>query len=154
MALAPARQAGGRAARIADFWRISAVFWLHTGIRIPWGADRKTRAFVRGSWPAGCRITARCRRDLTAGCRIEGRGSRPAGHGSRITVAGSRLPDRCPLPTRFARRIMASRLPDRGARPADHGARFAGWYVWGNGRGARRGFINSFNGAMLAGDGH
>jgi len=26
MALAPARQAGGRAARIADFWRISAVF--------------------------------------------------------------------------------------------------------------------------------
>ena len=41
MALAPARQAGGRGARIADFWRFSAVFWLHTGIRIPWARIAK-----------------------------------------------------------------------------------------------------------------
>jgi len=90
MALAPARQAGGRAARIADFWRISAVFdpiWEGTRSRI---TGRETRAFVRGSRPAGHRITARCRRDLPAGCRFEGRGSRPAGHGSRITARGSR----------------------------------------------------------------
>ena len=86
MALACAARARGRGARIADFWRFSAVFWLHTGIRIPWRADRKTRAFVRGSWPAGHRITARCRRDLPAGCRIEGRGSRIAARGSRITA--------------------------------------------------------------------
>ena len=119
MALAPARQAGGRGARIADFWRISAVFWLHTGIRIPWGAVHGSRLSVHGSWPAGHRITARCWRDLPAGCRIEGRGSWPAGDGSRFTVAGS--------------------------RPV-----FAGWYVWDKERGARRGFINSFNVAMLA----
>ena len=49
MAHAPARQAGGRAARIADFWRISAVFWLHTGIRIFWGADHGSRISVHGS---------------------------------------------------------------------------------------------------------
>ena len=81
MALAPARQAGGRAARIADFWRISAVFWLHTGIRIFWGADHGSRISVHGSRPAGHRIVARCRRDLTAGCRLPVVGSRPASHG-------------------------------------------------------------------------
>ena len=85
MALAPARQAGGRAARIADFWRFSAVFWLHTGIRIPWGADRKTRAFVRGSRPAG------------GGSLPAADAICPPDHGqpvdgSRLPVDGSRLP--------------------------------------------------------------
>ena len=85
MALAPARQAGGRAARIADFWRFSAVFWLHTGIRIPWGADRKTRAFVRGSRPAGGG-------SLPAAGAIcpPVVGSRGADHGQPVTARGWR----------------------------------------------------------------
>jgi hypothetical protein len=50
-------------------------------------------------------------------------GSRFAKLGFSFAVRGCRLPDRCPLLTRFARRITASRsrLPDRGARIADHG---------------------------------
>jgi hypothetical protein len=89
MALAPARQAGGRAARIADFWRISAVFDPICRGPLPLITGRETRLSVRGSRPAGHGSPAGCRRDLPAGCRIKGRGSRPAGDGSRITVAGS-----------------------------------------------------------------
>jgi len=37
-----------------------------------------------------------------------------------------------------------------GWRFTVHGQRFVGWYVWGMGRGAWRGFINSFNAATSA----
>jgi hypothetical protein len=88
MALAPARQAGGRGARIADFWRISAVFWLHTGIRIPWGAVHGSRLSVHGSWPAGGG-------SLPAAGAIcpPVAGSRGVDHGQPVTARGSRLPD-------------------------------------------------------------
>ena len=56
-------------------------------------------------------------------------GSRFAKLGFSFAVRGCRLPDRCPLPTRFARRITASRLPDRGQPITVHGARCTGWYV-------------------------
>jgi len=37
-----------------------------------------------------------------------------------------------------------------GWRFTVHGQRFVGWYVWGMGRGAWRGFITSFNAATSA----
>jgi len=74
------------------------------------------------------------------GPRADYHGQRNTGFCSRFTA--SRLLDRCPLPTRFARQITASRLPDRGCRLSDHGQRFAGWYVWGMGRGAWRGLFH------------
>jgi len=91
MALAPARQAGGRGARFLDFWRISAVFWPDMG-RDPI-ADHGSRntAFRSRITASRSRSPARCRRDLPAGSRFEGRGSRPAGHGARFTVHGSRF---------------------------------------------------------------
>jgi hypothetical protein len=75
-------------------------------------------------------------------------GQRNTGFRSRFTA--SRLMDRCPLLARFARQITASRLSDRGCRLPDHGQRFAGWYVWGMGRGAWRGLFNSFKRATQA----
>ena len=89
MALAPARQAGGGDARIADFWRISAVFDPICGGPLPIITANETRAFICGSWPAGARIVARCRRDLPAGSWPAGargavHGSRPADHGARF----------------------------------------------------------------------
>jgi len=78
MALAPARQAGGRAARIADFWRISAVF-------APIWEGTRSRITVRGSRPAG------------HGARPAGHDRPPAAdgicaadHGQPVTVHGSR----------------------------------------------------------------
>jgi len=78
-----------------------------------------------------------------------GRGSRITDFGSRFTA--SRSPDRCPLPTRFDRRLPVAgcRITASQSRPV-----FAGWYVWDKERGAGLGRINSFNGAMLAGGGH
>jgi len=52
MAHAPARQAGGGGARFLDFWRFSAVFWLHTGIRVFMAAPRVSRPAARASRPA------------------------------------------------------------------------------------------------------
>ena len=46
MALASASQRVGGGSRIADFWRISAVFDPIRGGPEPRAADRKTRAFV------------------------------------------------------------------------------------------------------------
>jgi len=75
MALAPARQAGGRAARIADFWRISAVFDPISGgpgQRFP--ADE-----TRADFP-GAGIPASDRRPLPGRFKQRGAvlGSRPA----------------------------------------------------------------------------
>ena len=53
MALAPARQAGGRAARIADFWRISAVFAPICRGPGAFSPADETRAAVPGSRPPG-----------------------------------------------------------------------------------------------------
>lgn len=90
MALAPARQAGGRAARIADFWRISAVFDPICRGPLPLITVRETWLFVRGcrlpvagSLPAADAI---CPPDhgqpvTDHGQPVTARGSRPAGHG-------------------------------------------------------------------------
>jgi hypothetical protein len=88
MAHAPARHGVGGGAKIADFWRISAVFDPIWRGPVPIITASETRAFVRGSRPAGHRIVARSGRDFRAG-------SRPAGHriavaGCRITASGSR----------------------------------------------------------------
>ena len=47
MALASASHGAGGGSRIADFWRISAVFDPIRGGPEPRTADRKTRAFFR-----------------------------------------------------------------------------------------------------------
>ena len=88
MALAPARQAGGGGARIADFWRISAVFDPICRGPLLIITANETRAFICGSWPAGARIVARCWRDLPAGSWPAG--AWIAGRGARFTVHGSR----------------------------------------------------------------
>jgi len=78
MALAPARQAGGRAARIADFWRISAVFDPICRGPLPLITVRGTRLLVRGSRPAG--------HDRPPAAD----GICAADHGQPVTVHGSR----------------------------------------------------------------
>jgi|5B_taG_2_1085324.scaffolds.fasta_scaffold04004_4 hypothetical protein len=53
MALAPVPPAVGGGAGCADFWRISADFWFHAGIRIPATGKRGQRIKARVSRPAG-----------------------------------------------------------------------------------------------------
>ena len=70
MALAPARLAGGGGSRIADFWRISAVFDPISGDPKAIFPASETRATVPGS-----RIPASDRRPLPT--RFEQRGAVP-----------------------------------------------------------------------------
>ncbi len=57
--------------------------------------------------------------------------SRAARPGQLPVIPASRSADRCPLPTRFASRIMASRCTVGGARGTGHGSRVtvAGWRI-------------------------
>jgi len=81
MALAPVPPAVGGGAGCADFWRISAVFWLHTGIRIPATVKRGQRIKAHVSRPAhpvpvtgGASGAANFPEKLNHGQRITGRG--------------------------------------------------------------------------------
>ena len=111
MAHAPARQAGGGGARIADFWRISAVFdpILEGTRRFFTGSASgaitgNSGQPVGGSLPAadaicqpdhgqpvhGWRGTVGGARGTGHGARLPVGGSWPADHGSRITASRSR----------------------------------------------------------------
>jgi len=97
MALAPVPPAAGGGAGCADFWRISAVFWFHSGIRIHRFTASVRPVKYRISRPAGGRSNAGHH-----GQRIRCRSSRPAtggasgavnfpeklNHGQRITGRG------------------------------------------------------------------
>ena len=97
MAHAPVPPAVGGGAGCADFWRISAVFWFHAGIRIPRFTANGQRIKSHVSRPAGGRsITGyhgqriRCRssRPATGGASGAANFPEKLNHGQRITGRG------------------------------------------------------------------
>ena len=69
--------------------------------------------------------------------------SRPTKPGLLFAVHGQPVAGSLPAAGAFC-------PPVGGCRLADHGQGFAGWYVWGMGRGAWRGLFNSFKRATSA----
>lgn len=97
MALAPVPPAVGGGAGCADFWRFSAVFWFHAGIRIPATGQRGQRIKAHVSRPAGAgsitgyhgqRIRCRSPRPATGGASGAANFPEKLTGGQRITGRG------------------------------------------------------------------